>query len=68
MFLESKKQVKDYIKDTIEASLFFKLEKQSMINFNFKKDDYYNKNNEYYEMRYFYVERIDEEKKIILFI
>ena len=31
MFLESKEQVENYIKDTIEASLFFKLEKQSMI-------------------------------------
>ena len=58
MFLESREQVEDYIKDTIEASLFFKLEKQSMINFGKrekdKKDD---------EIRYFYVEEIDDEKK-----
>ena len=64
MFLESKEQVEDYIKDTIEASLFFKLEKQSIINFGKKekkdeKDD---------ENRYIYIEEIDDEKKIILFI
>ena len=58
MFLEKKEQVKTYIKDTIEASLFFKLEKQTMINLGNKdkeKDD---------ELRYFYVEELgDEEKK-----
>ena len=37
MFLKSKEEVENYIKDTIEASLFFKLEKQSMINFRKKK-------------------------------
>ena len=64
MFLKSKDQVETYIKDTIEASLFFKLEKQSIINFGKKekkdeKDD---------ENRYIYIEEIDDEKKIILFI
>jgi len=64
MFFESKEQVEDYIKDTIESSLFFKLEKQSIINFGKKekkdeKDD---------ENRYIYIEEIDDEKKIILFI
>ena len=37
MFLEKKDQVETYIKDTIEASLFFKLEKQTMINLGNKK-------------------------------
>ena len=59
MFFESKEQVEDYIKDTIESSLFFKLEKQSIINFGKKekkdeKDD---------ENRYIYIEEIDDEKK-----
>ena len=64
MFLKSKEQVENYIKDTIETSLFFKLEKQIMLNLGNKekeKDD---------ELRYIYVEEIgdDEKKKIILFI
>ena len=59
MFLEKKDQVETYIKDTIEASLFFKLEKQSMINLGNKKNE---KDD---ELRYIYVEEIgDDEKKI----
>ena len=56
MFLEKKDQVETYIKDIIEASLFFKLEKQTIINLgNKEKDD---------ELKYFYVEEIgDDEKK-----
>ena len=67
MFLEKKDQVETYIKDTIEASLFFKLEKQTMINLGNKK----NENEKDDELRYFYVEKIGEKKKkkkIILFI
>ena len=60
MFLESKDQVENYIKDTIEASLFFKLEKQTMINLGNKK----NENEKDDELRYIYVEEIgDDEKK-----
>ena len=56
MFLEKKDQVQTYIKDTIEASLFFKLEKQIMINLGNKEKDN--------ELRYIYVEEIgDDEKK-----
>ena len=66
MFLEKKDQVETYIKDTIEASLFFKLEKQIMINLGNKEKE---KDN---ELRYIYVEEIgDDEKKknhIILLI
>ena len=67
MFLEKKDQVENYIKDTIEASLFFKLEKQTMINLGNKK----NENEKDDELRYFYVEEIgddEKKKKIILFI
>ena len=58
MFLESKDQVEEYIKDTIEASLFFKLEKQTMINLGNKEKEKGD------ELKYFYVEEIgDDEKK-----
>ena len=58
MFLESKENVENYIKDTIEQSLFFKLEKQIMINLGNKDKE---KDN---ELRYIYVEEIgDDEKK-----
>ena len=65
MFLESKENVENYIKDTIEQSLFFKLEKQIMINLGNKDKE---KDN---ELRYIYVEEIgddEKKKKIILFI
>ena len=66
MFLESKKQVENYIKDTIESSIFFKLEKTKIINFiNIK-----NENEKDGKMDYLFIEEIDddEKKKIILFI
>ena len=60
MFLEKKDQVENYIKDTIEAALFFKLEKQTMINLGNKKKE----NEKDNELRYIYVEEIgDDEKK-----
>ena len=59
MFLEKKDQVETYIKDTIEASLFFKLEKQTMINLGNKKKEKEKDD----ELRYIYVEEIDDEKK-----
>ena len=67
MFLESKEQVENYIKDTIKASLFFKLEEQPMIKFgqnnknekDNKKDDKNDKDH-----RYIYVEEIGDEKNI----
>ena len=67
MFLELKEEVEDYIEDTIETSIFFKFEKQSMINFfrNKNKNENENKiendNNE--KMDYFFFEEIDIGKK-----
>jgi len=57
MFLESKKQVENYIKDTFESSLFFKLEKTRIINF------ITNENEKDEKMDYLFVEEIDDNEK-----
>ena len=67
LFFESKEQVENYIKNTIRASLFFKLEKQSMINFGKREKDK-NKNKEEEEekdkkMDYLFIEEIDDYRK-----
>jgi hypothetical protein len=59
MFFEKRKEVENYMKNVIEKSLFFNLEKKKMM-ITFNKDKEFMND-------YFYVEKINEDRNIYVF-